>query len=509
MFVLTLFLVVMDSSITTVALPSIARQFAVPTAAIDGVVVVYPVCVGMVIPASGWLGDRFGAKRVLLIAMALFTASSALCGTADSVGALVGYRALQGLSGGMLTPVANALLFRTFTTQERVRVSRFMSIPQQMAPAVAPLIGGWLVDGFSWRWVFYVNLPVGVCTVLFGALCLREQRHEGAGRFDLPGLLLAAAGMGTLMYGLSEGAQAGWATPRILGALCAGALLLAGTVWFELRTAEPMLRLRFFARRLFRDASVVNLFGLLSFQGAMYIAPLFLQEARGLSAAASGSSTFTEAIGVMLMVQLVSRIYGRMGPRRLISGGLLLVAATLAVMTGCDAHTGLWAFRGYMFLLGVGMGAVFMPAMVATFATVEQADVARASTLNMVLRQTSQALAPALVATVLAAGTVHGGGSAGANAVPAIGAYRAAYAVLAVIALAVAAYTALLMRDGSPRGPRGGLRGGGHGGGTSTRGRTLLGRIPRLPAARPPAASGRDTGAGPAAAHRAGRPALP
>jgi EmrB/QacA subfamily drug resistance transporter len=480
MFVLTIFLVVMDASITTVALPSIARQFSVPTAAIDSVVVVYPVCVGMVIPASGWLGDRFGAKRVLLIAMALFTASSALCGTAGSVGMLVVYRALQGLSGGMLTPVANAILFRTFTTQERVRVSRFMSIPQQTAPAVAPLIGGWLVDGFSWRWVFYVNLPVGLFAIVFGALCLREQRHAGAGRFDLPGLLLAATAMGSLMYGLSEGAQAGWTSPRILAALSAGAVLLTATLVLELRLAEPMLRLRLFARRLFRDASVVNLFGLIPFQGAMYIAPLFLQEARGFSAAESGSSTFTEALGVMLMVQLVSRIYGRMGPRRLISGGLVLVAATLAVMTGCDEHTGMWAFRGFMFLLGIGMGAVFMPAMVATFATVEQADVAHASTLNMVLRQTSQALAPALVATVLAAGTLRDAG--GADAVPRVGAYQTAYAILAAIGLAAGTYTAIMMRDGV-RGRRGGDGGGPKGrvlarGVSSSAGPEAAGRAP-------------------------------
>ncbi|MHA6764833.1 DHA2 family efflux MFS transporter permease subunit [Streptacidiphilus sp. PAMC 29251] len=445
MFVLTLFLVVMDASITTVALPSIAAQFHVSAAAIDGVVVVYPVCVGMVIPASGWLGDRFGTKRVLLIAMVAFTAASALCGTAGSLGELVAYRGLQGLSGGMLAPVANAMLFRTFTTQERVRVSRFMTVPQQMAPAVAPLLGGFLVDGFSWRWVFYVNLPVGLATVAFGLLCLKEQRQPAPGRFDLPGLLLAAAGMGSLMYGLSEGAQRGWTSAPILAALLAGALLLAATVALELRIAEPMLRLRLFGTRMFRDAGVVNLFGLIPFQGAMFMAPLFLQEGRGFSAVESGSSTFTEAIGVLAMVQVVSRVYGRLGPRRLIAGGLLCVGLVLAAMTSCGLHTDIWTFRGYMFLLGVGMGAVFMPAMVATFATVEQADVGRASTLNMVLRQMSGGMAPALVSGVLAASTLRQSGSVGT---PPVGAYRTAYLVLAVIALLCALYTALRMRDG-------------------------------------------------------------
>jgi EmrB/QacA subfamily drug resistance transporter len=354
----------------------------------------------------------------------------------------------------MLTPVANAMLFRTFTAQERVRVSRFMTVPQQMAPAVAPLLGGYLVDGFSWRWVFYVNLPVGLATVAFGLLCLREQRQPAPGRFDLPGLLLAAAGMGSLMYGLSEGAQRGWTAPPILAALLAGAVLLTATVVLELRIAEPMLRLRLFGHRMFRDAGVVNLFGLIPFQAAMFMAPLFLQEGRGFSAVESGSSTFTEAIGVLAMVQVVSRVYGRLGPRRLIAGGLLGVGAVLAAMATCDLHTGIWTFRGYMFLLGVGMGAVFMPAMVATFAVVEQADVGQASTLNMVLRQMSGGMAPALVAGVLAAGTASHPGSSGPGGSPPVDAYRAAYLVLALLALLCGLYTAVRMRDGISGGGR-------------------------------------------------------
>jgi EmrB/QacA subfamily drug resistance transporter len=444
MFVATFFLVVMDGAITTVALPSIAHQFGTSAAGSDSVVVVYPVCVGISIPVSGWLGDRFGGKPVLLAAMGLFTASSALCGMAGSLGQLVVYRGLQGLSGGLLTPVAAAMLFRTFTPAERVRASRIMTIPQQIAPAVAPMLGGMLVDGLSWRWVFYVNLPFGIAALLFGLLFLDNPRHGDPGRLDIPGLLLSGGAMSLLMYGVCEGARQGWSAPVIVASLAGAALLVAATVVVELRTAAPILRLRLFRDTLFRDTKVIGLIGVIPFMGAMYAAPLFIQEAQGASAFQSGSSTFTEAIGVLLTVQFVARVYHRVGPRVVISAGLFVVAAVLFVMTGVDAGTGAWAFRLYMFLLGLGMGAVFMPLTVASFTTIRKEDMGQASTLGSVASQLSMALAPALVATLLLARTP------GDAQVAPPSAYRTVYLVLAVMALVSALFT-LTMRDAVAR----------------------------------------------------------
>lgn len=188
------FVAIVDGAITTVALPSIGRQFGLSTTELDGVVVVYPVCLALAIPASAWLVERFGGKRVLLTALAGFLGSSLLCGAALGIGQLVAYRALQGLSAGLLFPASTALLFGTFTSAEQIRVSRYMIVPQQIAPAAAPVLGGLLVDDLSWRWVFYVNLPVGLPALLFGALFLADGRGSRPGRFDLPGLLLSAGG---------------------------------------------------------------------------------------------------------------------------------------------------------------------------------------------------------------------------------------------------------------------------------------------------------------------------
>ena len=440
-----IFLVIVDGAITNVALPAIGRQFQLAPDSLDTVVVVYPVCVGMMIPASAWLADRFGGRRILLLSLALFTLASALCGSAGSLGQLVAYRALQGLAGGLLMPVGSTLLFRTFSANERVRASRIMIFPQQIAPALAPVLGGVLVDGISWRWVYYVNLPVGVLACLFGLFFLAEHRDHAPGRLDLPGLLLSAGGLAALMFGVCEGAQQGWASPGIIGSLAGGLALLGCATVVQLRTDEPALRLRLFADRLFRETNVIALIGLVPIMGAMFLGPLFLQEAQGRTALESGTSTFTEAFGVLLTVQVAGALYARVGPRLIIACGLGGVAVVLLLLSLCDLHTSLWTFRAYMFLLGISMGAVFMPTTVASLSTVAKADVAQATMLNTVVRQLSNALAPAVVSTLLVVGS-----STRGHAHPPVAAYQDAYLVLAAIA-ATAGLLTLAMPDAVAR----------------------------------------------------------
>ncbi|MFL4908986.1 DHA2 family efflux MFS transporter permease subunit [Streptomyces sp. MMS24-I2-30] len=445
MCVCVTFLAIVDGAITTVALPSIARQFGLTTAALDGVVVVYPVCLAMAIPASAWLVERFGDKRVLLTALTGFLGSSMLCGAAAGLGQLVACRALQGMSAGVLFPASAALLFSTFDSTEQMRISRYMIIPQQVAPAAAPVLGGLLVDHLSWRWVFYVNLPLGLPAVLFGLLFLAGHRGHRPGRFDLPGLLLSASALGALMFGVCEGPNRGWTSVTVVVALVLGAVLLAAAVGFGLRAREPLLKLRLFADRLFRDTNLLNLVGLVPIMGALYLGPLFLQQGQGRTALESGTSTFPEAFGVLLTVQVVGVWYARIGPRLITGCALAGVSASLLLLATCDQGTGLWTFRGYMFLLGVAMGGFFLPTTVASLATIHRRDLAQASTLNTVVRQAGGALAPAVVTTALVLGT-----PAAAVADPPISAYQHAYLALAVIA-AVTAVFAFTLPDGPAR----------------------------------------------------------
>ncbi|WP_106438132.1 MULTISPECIES: DHA2 family efflux MFS transporter permease subunit [Kitasatospora] len=441
MAVLTTFICIVDGAITTVALPSIARQFALAPAALTGVVVIYPVCLGMMIPASAWLLERHGGRRTLLLSLSAFTAASGLCGAAPTLSLLIAARALQGLAAGLLMPASQALLFRTFSQAEQVRLSRLMVIPQQIAPAIAPLLGGLLVTGLSWRWVFYVNVPLGAAAVLFGALFLTEHRDHAPGRPDLPGLLLSAAATATLMYGLCAGPDLGWHQPAVLAALTAGAALLTAAVRHQLRTPHPALRLRLFRDRLFRDTNLVSLIGYVPMLGAMFLGPLLVQNAYGGTALDSGTTTFTEAFGVLLTMQLVGALYHRTGPGPIIGTGLLAVAAVMLLFATTDANTGPWTLRGYMFLLGLAMGAVFIPTTIASFSTIAPADVAHAATLNTVVRQTGAALAPAAVTTALVLAT-----TGPERAHPPLAAYHLAYQVLAVLALAAAALAFTLPR---------------------------------------------------------------
>ncbi len=209
-FVAAMFMSIMDVTIVNVALPTIGRDFRVTPTAVGTISIAFLVSLAVFIPASGWLGDRFGAKRILLGAIAVFTSASALCGTATSLSELVTYRVLQGVGGGMLAPVGLAMLFRVFPPRERVRASAILTVPTTLAPALGPVVGGILVTDLSWRWVFYVNVPIGVAAVAFGAVFLQHQPQHRPGRFDLPGFALSGSGLGCLMYGVSEGPDLGW-----------------------------------------------------------------------------------------------------------------------------------------------------------------------------------------------------------------------------------------------------------------------------------------------------------
>ena len=180
-FVAAMFMSIMDVTIVNVALPTIGRDFGVSATAVDSVSIAFLVSLAVFIPASGWLGDRFGGKRVMLTAIAVFTAASALCGMASSLGELVAFRILQGAGGGMLAPVGMAMLYRAFPPGERIRAAAILTVPTTLAPALGPVVGGLLVTDLSWRWVFYVNLPIGAAAFAFGAIFLVPPRPGAAG----------------------------------------------------------------------------------------------------------------------------------------------------------------------------------------------------------------------------------------------------------------------------------------------------------------------------------------
>ena len=444
-YVAAMFMSIMDTTIVNVALPSLARQLNVPSTSIDAVVVAYLVSLAVVMPASGWLGDRWGTKRIFLIALTLFSVSSALCGLASSYFMLIIFRVLQGAAGGALTPVGTAMLYRTFPPSQRVQVSRVLIIPTILAPALGPVLGGLLVTQLSWRWVFYVNVPIGIAACLFGLIYLHEHREATPGRFDLAGFLLAGIGLPLVMYALSEGPSSGWTSVNILGSAIVGMFLLGAFVVIELRKREPMIDLHLLRDRLFRTTNLVSLFAYAGFLGVLFVSPLFLQEARGVSALTSGLTTFPEAIGVVLSTQVVARLYPRIGPRRLMAGGLTGVAIMMAILSLIGQDTNLWVMRVLMFFIGAGMAYAFLPLRAAAFATISNTSTGRASAFYSSQTQLGAAIGVAVLGSVLsiigpttlsATGTIQ----------PNLAAYHAAFLAAAVLAL-IAACIALTISD--------------------------------------------------------------
>jgi EmrB/QacA subfamily drug resistance transporter len=444
-FVAAMFMSIMDTSIVNVALPSIGRDFRVAPTAVDGISIAFLVSLAVFMPASGWLGDRFGGKRVLMAAIVIFTAASALCGVATNLGELVAFRVLQGVGGGMLAPVGTAMLFRTFPPEERVRAASIIVLPTALAPALAPVVGGLLVTDATWRWVFYVNVPIGIAALIFGLLFVTHSVESRPGVFDRPGFLLSGVGLGLFMYGVSEGPDLGWGSPRILITGLVGAALLVTMVIVELRTREPIVALRLLGNRLFRSATGVVVMVSIAFLGVLFAITLYFQDGRGLSALDAGLSQFPTAIGVMAGSQLASRvIYWRLGPRRHLALGLLGVATFIAMLALMGAHTSLWWARLILFAVGFSMAQVFVPAQAASFATISPADTGRASTLYNASRQLGGAIGVAvLTTTIVIVGPTH---VEAGHAVANLTAYRVAFLVAAGAAL-LGVLSSLMIRD--------------------------------------------------------------
>ncbi|MGI8690237.1 MAG: MDR family MFS transporter [Thermomicrobiales bacterium] len=404
-FIVGIFMDVLDATVVNVALPTLGREFHVGNSTLEWVVTGYLLSLAIWIPASGWIGDRFGTRKTFLFALAIFTFGSALCGIAWNIESLIAFRLLQGVGGGMLTPVGTAMLFRAFPPAERARASAVMGVPIVIAPALGPVLGGWLVDTVGWRWIFFINLPIGILGFLFTFVAIREHREERAGRFDLWGFALSGAGLALVLYALARGPNDGWSAANVLVAGVTGIACVVALIRVELRRKEPMLDLRLFRDRMFRNANLAGFMAIAGLIGLLFLLPLFLQQLRGLSALDSGLATFPQALGLIAVTPLVSRMYPHIGPRRLMVAGLVFSACTAALFLLVDLDTNLWWIRILMFVRGIGFPIVFIPMQTATFATIRPQDTGRASALFNAGRQVASSVGVAALATTLVSRT--------------------------------------------------------------------------------------------------------
>jgi EmrB/QacA subfamily drug resistance transporter len=442
-YVAAIFLSTMDTTIVNVALPTIGRAFSVPSTSANAVTISYLVSLAVFVPASSWLGDRFGGKRTLLSAIAVFTIASALCGLATSLGELVAFRLLQGVGGGMLAAVGMTMVLRSFPPAERVRALSVLTIATAIAPTIGPSLGGLLVTQLSWRWVFYVNVPVGVAACVFGAVFLHSTVTDRPRKFDIAGFLLSAAGLGLVMFGISQGPDLGWGSPPVLAAVMSGTVLLGALVVVELRSHAPIIDVRLFRDRLFRSGSTIMMLESVAFLGAVYTVSLYFQDGRGLSPLLTGLSILPQALGIITGSQVASRLlYRLLGPRRHLIAGVLGSSLFMGALSLLTVQAGLWLAWLILFFMGFSIGQVFVATQTVSFATVSPAASGRASTMFNAGRRIGGAVGVAVATTVI---VLVGVGATADNAGDVAG-YRIAFLVTAAINL-LAVRAAWVVRD--------------------------------------------------------------
>ncbi|WP_051821329.1 DHA2 family efflux MFS transporter permease subunit [Streptomyces sp. NRRL F-5065] len=391
----------LDSTIVNPALYTIAEDFGRPLSAANTVETAFLVALALALPVAGWLGDRYGTKRVFLGSLAVFTAASALCGLAWDLPVLVVARALQGLAGGLLTPVGMTLLFRAFAPEERVGLAKVLIVPTALMPALGPPLGGLLTEHLSWHWLFFVNVPVGVAALLLGVAGLREQVEGTADRFDRAGFWLATPALGLLTYALGFGPSHGWAEPAVVVSAVCGAVLLVATVLQQRRAPAPLLGLRLFADRYYGPAAALAALTAAGLMGVLFVVPLLFQAALGASALDAGLVVFPEAIGLMLASQAVDRLLPRLGPRRLVVAALLAAAVVFGALAVPGTAENVWSVRALMFLIGLVLGTAVLSVQLAGFETVAPPDMGQAMGLFQIVRTLGGALGIALCAALV------------------------------------------------------------------------------------------------------------
>jgi len=394
------FMVVLDQTIMNVALPHIMAVFNETADRAQLVVSAYLMATAISTPAAAFLAQRFGIKKVYLFSQAGFLVGSILCGIAWNTSSLITFRVMQGLAGGLLNPLAMTFLFMNVPPEDRGTAMAIFGIPMMLAPAIGPTLGGYLVDYWSWRMVFYVNVPVVLIAIAMGISWIQETPTSDTS-FDYKGFSLAAVGFSSILYAFSYAPTWHWDDWRIVTLLMVGCACIAAWIIVELREKKPLLDLHMFKRGGFSlgiGLTFVTTIGLFSL---VFLLPLFLQNLRGFSALASGLMVLPSVIGSMISMPFAGRLYDRIGPRFPTVLGLIITGITSLWMQVLDITTPDDTLRLILFVRGIGVGFAMMPVMTYVLASVPQRMTAQASALLNVSRTIFASLGIAIFATML------------------------------------------------------------------------------------------------------------
>jgi MFS transporter, DHA2 family, multidrug resistance protein len=402
---LATFMEVLDTTVVNVSLPHIAGNLSASIDEATWTLTSYLVANAIILPLTGWLAQTFGRKRLLMIAVIGFSAASFLCGLAINLPMLILFRVLQGATGGVLQPVSQAVMLEAFPPAERGKAMAFWGVGIVVAPMLGPVLGGWITDNYSWRWIFYINMPIGVASVLMTKLFIFDPPYlrRAAARVDAWGIGALALGIGALQVVLDKGQEDDWFGSRRITALAALAVVgLTAFVIRELVTQHPVVNLRVFKERTYASGTLLmTLLGFVLY-GSMVALPIFLQELLGYPAAQAGIALAPRGLGSFVGMPLVGAVIGRVDPRKMLGLGLIGAAYSLIALSHLNLNAGYWDLFWPQFFQGLFMAMLFVPLTTVTMDRIRPQEMGNATSLFNLMRNIGGSVGIATATTMIA-----------------------------------------------------------------------------------------------------------
>jgi EmrB/QacA subfamily drug resistance transporter len=399
-----LFMIMLDNTVVNVALPTMQKDLHVSTARLEWVVVAYALTFAALLITGGKLGDMYGRRRLFVIGLVIFTASSLACGLATSAGFLIGARAVQGVGAALMNPATLSIITATFPPKERGQAIGIWAGVSALALAIGPLVGGVIVENINWNWIFFINVPVGVLGIVASQVFIRESRdtsHEQS--LDLPGLTTSALGLFALSYALIEGNDKGWTSPEIIGFFAAALLLLIAFVLLELYQRLPMLDLSLFKIGSFSGANTVAMLVSMGMFGVFFFVSLYIQNILGYSATEAGAMFLPMTVLIIVIAPIAGRLSDRVGARWLMGGGMATVGVSLLLYQRATVGSDFMTLLPAMVLGGVGMAMTMSPMTAAAMGSVPVDKAGVGSGVLNSFRQVGGSLGIGLMGAILAA----------------------------------------------------------------------------------------------------------
>ena len=403
--VLPTLLEVIDTSVVNVSLGHIRGSLSAGIDEATWTITAYLVSNAIIIPLTGWLSSTFGRKRYLIFSVALFTFSSFMCGSATSLSMLVFFRIVQGIGGGALQPISQAILLEAFPPAEYGMAMAMFGIGVMVGPIVGPVLGGWITDNWSWPWIFYINIPIGILSIIMITLVIKDPPYLKRIRekIDYWGIGLIVVGIGCLQVVLDKGEREDWFSSAFITRLAViAAVSLIMFIIVELRTRDPILNLREFKNVSFASANIIQFAAFFVLFGSILLLPLFVQQLMGYNAFLSGMALAPGGIATLITMPICGKLVSKVNPKAVLATGLLITAYSIFTMSRFNLYIDFGIVSLSRILMGVGMGFVFVPLMSMAFANIKKEEMGNATSIFSLVRNIAGSFGIAIITTLLA-----------------------------------------------------------------------------------------------------------